>query len=301
MKNNSLIILFSIFGALLMSCSKLNSKNPTASEGTGQGPKEGQAAPTGQRQQGTDFGSGGDAYAAEFKDIGRTVVRRLKAKNIHEVRTVSVASFEETLERVKVNTTEAVLKKGNDSVDALNFPDDVRIELSLVHWATSLDFYAKRRLVIHEILGLMRKADSGYELTTEILTSMGSNKIDFNRFHITGAVAKTLIEKMTWQPHEIHTDGNATWYQIPYDAEWNQEEIKCLKVDPPRRGEYDFRCWVKKYATLGEDGVIYVSLVEEDGNHALWRLFDSIKERRFDYGTIKGDLDKLFHKLEFFL
>lgn len=296
MNRNFLTILFLICGTLLISCSK----GPD-SEAGGKNPVESPAVPVGPHPQGTDFGSGGNAYAAEFKDIGRTVVRKLKAKNIQEIKGVSVRLLEETLEKLTVKPTDAVLKKGEDPVDALNFPNDQRVELSLVHWASSLDFYAKRRLVIHEVLGLMRKDDSGYDLTTGILTTMGSNKIDFGSFHIIGQVAKTLIEKIPWQSDEVSKDGNATWYKIPSDAAWNKEEIKCLKVDPPTPEEYDFRCWIKKSAYLGEDGVIYVTLVEEDGNHALWRLFDSIKERRFDYGTIKGDLDKMLHKLEFYL
>ena len=276
---------------VLVSCAIKTPDNSTGTNPTGNPPTP----------QGWDVGGGGNSYAAEFMDIGRRVVLRLKAKNISEVKGVSVALLDETLQKLKVKPTEDVLKKGDDPVDALNFPDEQRIELSLVHWAVSLSFYQKRRLVIHESLGLMRKVDSGYELTTAILAAMGSNEIYFGNFEISGEVAKTLIEKMPWQSHEVVTDDNATWFKIPFDAKWNKEEIKCLKVEDPTPPEREFRCWVKKPAYLGEDGVIYVTLCEEDGNHALWRLFDYIQERRFDYGVIKGDVGKLLYKLEFYL
>ena len=109
---------------------------------------------------------------------------------------------------------------------------------------------------------------------------------------------------MPWKPEEVVSDDNpvnrATWYTVPFDAKGNEHEIKCLKVDRSTQvQETDIKCSLKKYAYLGEDGVIYVSLADEDGDHALWRLFDSIKESRFDYGAIRGDRGKLLFKLEF--
>ncbi len=75
---------------ILLSCHKkaadrINGENPSGGTGTSTGnPKP---------PQGWDVGSGGNAYAAEFKDIGQTVVRRLKAKNVREVKGVLVGNY----------------------------------------------------------------------------------------------------------------------------------------------------------------------------------------------------------------
>src|SRR5688572_8810485 len=79
------------------------------------------------RTQGWDVGNGGSGYAAEFRDIGRTVVRRFQGKGVAEIAGVSIAAFEETLNKAVIETTEEGLKKGNATVDALNFPSQSRI------------------------------------------------------------------------------------------------------------------------------------------------------------------------------
>lgn len=301
MKTNFLIILFSIFGILLISCSK-----PTVPEGTsqntGQSPIENPAAPVGPRPQGTDFGSGGDAYAAEFKDIGRMVVRRLKSREIREVEGISVASFEEVSEKLVVKTTEAVLKKGDFPVDALNYADQMKVELSLVHWANSMDFSRKRRLVIHEILGLMRKDDSDYRLTGQFLKDMGFlHDVRFDEFNLTGPVAKTIAEKMPWRTSEISEKAYKYVRETNYSAkrEGGRNYISCKKIVYQNWSEIDpnepeptphYICWFGCQTTISDNGTILIALGpqwSEDNRHPLWRLFD--EKESFDYGVIKGD------------
>ena len=305
MKNNSLTILYSallpLLGTLLISCSKPNSTNPTAPEGTGQSPIVSPAVPVGPRPQGTDFGSGGDAYAAEFKDIGRMVVRRLKSREVREVEGISVTSFEEVSEKLVVTTTEAALKKGDIPVDALNYADQMKVELSLVHWASSMDFSRKRRLVIHEILGLMRKDDSDYRLTSQFLKDMGFlHDVRFDEFNLTGPVAKTIIEKMPWRASEMSEEAHSRYVrETNYSAkrEGGRNYISCKKMvyqNLSELGEPDapphYICWFGCQTTISDNGTILIALGpawSEDNRHPLWRLFD--EKESFDYGVIKGD------------
>ena len=265
--------------------------------------------------QGWDVGSGGDAYAAEFKDIGRTVIRRLKNKGVREVDGISVTSFEETLEKLVVKTTETVLRKGDAPVDALNYAEQAKIELSLVHWANSMDFSQKRRLVIHEILGLMRKDASDYRLTTKFLKALGFlHDVLVDQFRIQGGVARTIIEKMHWNSDEMEVEeylphGRRTWYEIPKSK--TVFPLKCLKQEFLASNKdtwYD--CDIVSTMYYTDEGTIHMELGTHD---PLVRLFGrpseefqpgpsdwwGVKVTEFDYGRIKGHISGLAH-LEIF-
>ena len=317
MKNNFLIFLLSAACILTVSCSR-TPKSPTSTgpDGGGKNPGESQAIPGGPRPQGTDFGSGGDAYAAEFKDIGRTIVRRLKIKNINEVTGISTIAFENTLEKAEIKTTEAVLTKEGAQIDALNFPSQMKIELNLIHWANSMDFSQKRRLVIHEILGLMRKEDSDYGATSQVLKALGFlHDVLVDKFRIQGEVAKTIMEKMHWNEDEVEVEeylphGRRTWYETPFRKVvcplkcWKQEFLLIKK-------DTWYECDITGTAYYTDQGTIHMEL--GTSFEPLVRLFgrtsddftqsqnwwEGVKMTHFDYGVIKGHISGLAH-LEIF-
>jgi len=253
------------------------------------------------KAQGWDVGGGGNAFAAEFLDIGRTVVRRwngLPDKAMgHEVYGwVSLKSFEQALKTAEVKTTEEELKIEGNTVDAVNFPDKQLIVLSLKRWAKNMGFPEKRRLVIHEILGLLGKEKSlHYELTSWI-----TGELDFYRelpiyyFMIQGKPAQTLVEKFPWLPEEISIRekySRETVYRLS-KSEKSRDKLSCVKEETLSSGKLvpefapRYRCYIECfYAVMSDDSSIKISL---DQSGELYQRFFKGK-RSFDYGLLRGE------------
>jgi hypothetical protein len=246
--------------------------------------------------RGTTSSGGGDPYVAEFKDIGRTVVRRFKARYVHEASGVSVATFEAALEQAEVIGVDHPLEKDGVRKDALNYPDLQKIELSLVKWASSMDFYQKRRLVIHEVLGLLRAEDDQYQLTTLILKSPGFSQVMASGFYIEGEVAKVIVEKMIWTPELVRKlvapKGVETVYVAKlFDPKKNHTCFKLEYEDPQEEIKYRCHLATPLRADLRDNGSIGLVL---DVHDPLWNLFESQsdipwEQRKFDFGVVKGN------------
>lgn len=259
--------------------------------------------------RGTTSSGGGEPFKAEFKDIGRIVVRQLRAKNTPVVAGVSVDRFEMTLENVVIEPTEERLRNEDEGfVGAKNFPGENRIELSTVYWAVAMDFSQKRRLIIHEILEMMGITESiHYERTSDLLEEIGGfSEIDIGEFQVGGNVAKILIEKMPWKPEEItverRTKDSSTTYYAVYEKEEPKHYVACRKSEnlvPGYEHVHHF-CWIKASASIDELGVIHVFLglaLEGAKRHPLFRLFDHVE--KFDYGVVRGQMNG-FDQLELF-
>ncbi len=122
--------------------------------------------------KGTTSSGGGDPYEGEFRDVARSIVRRLKAREMTELQGVSVLAFETKAEKLTLTSTDSVLKKDGKVVDALNYPDEGRIELSLIRWPM-MGAFTKKRLVVHEIMGLLRIEDLKYRRSSDFLAALG--------------------------------------------------------------------------------------------------------------------------------
>ena len=260
--------------------------------------------------QGTTSSGGGSPYKDEFKDAGRTVVRRLKARGVSQVAGVSVDAFEVTLETLKLTTTEDFLRKDGEPVDALNFPSESKVLLSLVRWAPHMNFRQKRKLVVHEVLGLLKKPDKDFKRTNEILGALGYlEEVDIREFQVMREVAQRFIEKMPWRAGEISVDdkyypeSRTTYYTARRGTHPDTGVVQCRKYETfikDYEGTSHF-CWIVGQAKVNDQGTIVVQLgpeFTEEQRHPLWRLFDDLKGPTFDYGVVRGD--RRYLELELF-
>ncbi len=257
-------------------------------------------SPTIPAPQGTTSSGGGSPYKGEFKDIGRTVVRRLRANRFSEVAGVSADAFEKTLEGLEVEVTEALLYKDGSPVDALNFPSEHKVLLSLVRWAPFMHFGQKRRLVVHEVFGLMEKADAEFERTDELLAKLRFlDEVDIYEFQVGGDAAKTLTEKFSWRADEITVDNQypkqpVTYYAARRGTHPHTGALLCRKHENWETEDYfvSYFCHIIGQAKASEQGTIVVSLgpwFTKEQEHPLWRFFDGHQLETFDYGPVKGD------------
>lgn len=115
---------------------------------------------------------GGNMNAAEFYEIGDSLLEALNAEL--EVRvesqTISIASLKRLFAQTHVQPVAKSLKIDSVSVDAINYPDINRIELSEPRW-TKRSREQKIHLVAHELLGLARITDSGYRVSQGLVNA----------------------------------------------------------------------------------------------------------------------------------
>jgi hypothetical protein len=128
---------------------------------------------TQQAQAGNEVGNGGDRYAQEFTAIARSIVNELKANPNEQIQ--NLAGLEEAVEDATIRTKDTV-RLGGEEVDAVNFPQRKRIELSRSRWK-DYNLEQKRQLVMHEILGLAGEDDQHYQISGVIPEESHSSSI----------------------------------------------------------------------------------------------------------------------------
>src|SRR3989344_9518058 len=111
---------------------------------------------------GNELGNGGDSYAQEFAALGRRLVEQLKAKP--DPRIAEGEEFEKGVEKTKISTKDK-LHLGEVEVDAINYPDDYRIELNRSRWKVASPEH-KTALVLHEYLGISKIDDHNYQISS---------------------------------------------------------------------------------------------------------------------------------------
>jgi hypothetical protein len=109
---------------------------------------------------GNELGNGGDSFAQEFISLGRSLVEQLKAKPDPKISEDALAAV---VESTSVVTKDSLDLRGNE-VDAINYPEAKRIELSRSRWQ-GYDQHQKVSLVLHEYLGISRVDDSSYQIS----------------------------------------------------------------------------------------------------------------------------------------
>lgn len=119
---------------------------------------------------------GGDANALEFYNTARKIVGRIQQEcQIESVKNASMKTLADTISAVDVIMTEDPLYIDTRRVDAINYPDLMKIEVNRLFWI-SANPITRQTITIHEYLGILRIDDRGYRLSTEIITT-GQNCI----------------------------------------------------------------------------------------------------------------------------
>ncbi len=261
---------------------------------------------------GTTSSGGGDGYEAEFKDIAWTVARRMADSGAETNEGISTSKFKETIEKLKLESTEGELKKDGQVVDALNYRDTFRVELSLRRW-TRMGSYKKRILVVHEVLSLMGEADSSYTRSSDLLTTLGfSSPVHIYKFVLTGERARLLIDKIEWKAEEVtshegslsaQTRIHRREYRVPRpplapgevrDPHLDKDYLLCedsawIDTTSEKAVVKYALCWLSPFhAYVGETGSMHVQLDAKDTDPLLRLFYRS--GGAFDHGLIRGDL-----------
>jgi hypothetical protein len=257
--------------------------------------------------KGNEGASGGDTFAGEFKETAKGIVGRMEARGIEELEGVFIKALDEAIETTRLETTdEKLFLTDKDGVlrrkDALNFPEEKRILISLIHWKNGMDLYEKRRLVLHEYLGILRIDDANFERTVKILSKLEFiSTLSISSFSVDGPVAQTIIDRLRWSEDEILREAakkfprdslEVTHYVITQFP--GQEILHCIKnvFTDSFNGKTNsfFRC---------DFNFVSVSLEEELGtatirvggdSDPLWQKLKSENTGsvRFDYGPVLG-------------
>ncbi|MGE0615952.1 MAG: hypothetical protein AB7P04_09940 [Bacteriovoracia bacterium] len=118
----------------------------------------------------TGVGGGGDAYALEFTAMGRGALGyvRAYADQFPEIASEELAKAIDATQVTSIDHAYLEDARGRREVDAINYPDVKKIELSRTRWA-QLDTDARITLVLHEYLGILRLADEGFLVSGRLL------------------------------------------------------------------------------------------------------------------------------------
>ena len=113
-------------------------------------------------------GNGGDAYALEFTTLARIIAESLANQHI-KLADVDAAKFSEQIEKTKVVSLEQTILNDTE-VDAINYPQENKIEISRSRWKEYKgDQRKKLGLILHEMLGVMNVNDDHYQISSKYL------------------------------------------------------------------------------------------------------------------------------------
>jgi len=124
---------------------------------------------------GGTVGNGGDHYAIEFIERARLMQTLMVGKDISPLS--SPDAFKQSLDRVKVESTEEDLILEGAKKDAINYPKDQRIVLNRKAWRSLPNERTRLLLVLHEYLGVMEIEDFRYDSSSRILSRILKNSL----------------------------------------------------------------------------------------------------------------------------
>lgn len=110
---------------------------------------------------GNEVGNGGDGYSQEFISLGRSMLERMRQNP--DPRVANLEALSEAVEKTNVSTKNQLELAGAE-VDAINYPETKRIELSRARWK-GYNAEEKAALVLHEYLGIANIEDKHYQVS----------------------------------------------------------------------------------------------------------------------------------------
>lgn len=250
-------------------------------------------------EHGGNSSGGGNVYADEFRQIARDLLKRIKFKFPIDIIGIKISDLSNAVESYKVEATEDVLKKDGVQVDALNFPSEKRILLSLLHWKKDLTPYQKSRLALHEFLGAMGLEDTRFEKTHKIFEETALNVfIKMENFSVGGPVADLLIQRVSWKKDADSLERQKCGYFNVGFLICTPKNASLGVCESPKKGESicEFEVGFGGTASVTDDRQITVTFFV-DGNYSSpsiagdkWKSFNknSASPGEFDWGLVKG-------------
>ena len=123
---------------------------------------------------GNELGNGGDHYAQEFISLGRAIVSKQNADR--DPLLPSASELSQVVEETQVTTKDSLLLREVE-VDAINYPEQKKIEVSRARWQ-KYSAVEKAALVLHEYLGVANIEDSKYQISGSYSLAMGKTVED---------------------------------------------------------------------------------------------------------------------------
>jgi hypothetical protein len=131
-------------------------------------------------------GNGGDAYAAEWTARAHMLYQDLKKLRPEERLGLDLRALRGAIISTHVISTEEPLQHDGELVDALNFPEERRIEFSRQRWdalaGSPVAFAREYGLILHEYLDVIGMNDEGYRISSRIMMSLGYGRGPEPRF-----------------------------------------------------------------------------------------------------------------------
>ncbi len=147
------------------------------------------------REGGSESGGGGSRLRVTFFDLARQVFRdsSLSAVPLDTDGTrINLNLIRRKLRRLAVNEVSRALSLHGSSVDAINYPSKLLIEVNGAGWL-GMDGAARLRMVVHEILGVTGYKDVEYEASARIVGAT-SSVISWSNLRGTDAELNAQIE-----------------------------------------------------------------------------------------------------------
>jgi hypothetical protein len=171
---------------------------------------------------------GGNAMVADFFQAGDDILQALMPLKTLSIQgqTIDIAKLRSGFEATKIFAKDSdFLDLDGVAVDAINTPDENKIEFSSRRW-DRMTAEQHSKLVIHEILGLNRIPDKAYELSRQIFlvamssTDLGANYGDSGetcneKREFVGAKAKGLSSALFYSGIKPRVVGSISTYKAP--------------------------------------------------------------------------------------
>ncbi|OQW48825.1 MAG: hypothetical protein A4S09_13585 [Proteobacteria bacterium SG_bin7] len=121
-------------------------------------------------------GGAGDSAEIEFKSIGRAISSKLHDELAGKLPGVDALKFQNAVAETQVIMTSRYLQKDGRKREALNFPNEKKIEVNRPNW-TKLAPVRKAILVLHEYLGILGLEGESYEISSTLTSIMTEKSI----------------------------------------------------------------------------------------------------------------------------
>ena len=123
-------------------------------------------------------GNGGDAVLQEFNLRGIQMAAYFRAEPAVASRfAIDAAKFLDVVRKTKLEAQDHLTLNGVE-VDAINHPDQMRIEVSRLRWEASSQlentYFVQRRIALHEYLWVYGIDDTGYAISNAIIAELES-------------------------------------------------------------------------------------------------------------------------------
>jgi len=145
-------------------------------------------------------GNGGDAVLQEFNLRGIQLAAYFKAEpQVAQTYGIDPAKFLQTVKKVILEGEDHLYLNGTE-VDAINYPSEMRIQVSRTRWRDSATrddaYFVQRRIALHEYLWIYGINDENYKVSNPIISELEKSSAGVLDPDIRRAIVQNLCERI---------------------------------------------------------------------------------------------------------